>query len=101
MTAKNCSISACNGTCGYVSVCHPPPAFTGSEVTLTEVLGSAIGGAALVAIIVAAVVVALGVAGGGAYAAYGGGGLGGAATTQNNPLYTPTGMAQHNPLFRV
>jgi len=101
LTAKNCSIPACNQTCGYVSVCHPPPAFTGSEITLTEELGSAIGGAALVAIIVAGVVVALGVAGGGAYAAYGGGAAPIMAASANNPLYEPTGQQGTNPLHRV
>jgi len=101
LTARNCSVTACNGTCGYVNICVPPPPFTGSEVTLTEVLGASIAGAAVVGIIVAAVVVAVGVAGGGAYAAYGGGGLGGAATTANNPLYKGTGTGGTNPLFKV
>jgi len=101
LTARNCSIATCNQTCAYVSVCVPPPPFTGSEATLEVVLAGALSGAAVIAIIVVAVVVAVGVGAGGAIAVASGGGLGGAAVTASNPLYKPSGNSGMNPLFNV
>jgi len=101
LTARNCSIATCNNTCQYVSVCVPPPPFTGSEATLEVVLAGALSGAAVIAIVVVAVVVAVGVGAGGAIAVASGGGLGGAAVTASNPLYKPSGNSGMNPLFNV
>jgi len=100
MTARNCSIPACNGTCGYVSVCAAPPPFTGSEATLEAAVAGGIAGAAVVAIVVVAVVVAVGAGAGGAFAAFGGAGIGGAAAVASNPLYVPNCNQGENPLFK-
>jgi hypothetical protein len=78
--------------CGQV-----PPVVT----SITTIVASAIGGAALAGIIVAAVVVFLGVGGGTAYAVAGAGGGGTAPVTANNPLYKDSGKGGSNPLHQV
>jgi len=73
----------------------------GSYIPYTDtsaVIGGALGTAAVVGIVIGVVVAVAGAGSGGSYAYSQLGGGGGVAVIGNNPIYSDTGLAGHNPL---
>jgi len=98
LTAANCTVPACNGSCYEQYICYTPPATSVEEFPTTVVLSSALGGAAIAGIVIAAAVLAAGVGGGAAVAIAGAAGAGGVVTVSSNPVYRAAGTSGNNPL---
>jgi hypothetical protein len=102
LTAANCTVPDCNGTCYDKFICVVPVIDTSTEgpPPTTIIVAATLGTAAVAGIIVAGVIAAVALGGGAAFAIAQAGAAGTVAMTASNPIFKPPGTDGDNPLHK-
>jgi hypothetical protein len=99
ITAENCTVPACNGTCYNKYICYTaPPSGDEGPADATVAIASALTTAAVIGIVIGAVLLVAGLGGGAVVAVAGGAGAGGVTAVFSNPVYSGSDTEGNNPL---